>query len=63
MEETSAGKDASREWEFLPCWNQGDWGSPAKNRVRVQPAPGPEEFHAATGLSSAVPAIAQPRSG
>ncbi len=31
-------KDASREWELLPCWNQQDWGSPAKNRVRVQPA-------------------------
>src|SRR5512146_3348767 len=31
-------KDASREWELLPCWNQQDWGSPAKNRVRIQPA-------------------------
>ena len=30
--------DAKREWELLPCWNQQDWGSPAKNRVRVQPA-------------------------
>jgi hypothetical protein len=30
--------DARREWELLPCWNQQDWGSPAKNRVRVQPS-------------------------
>jgi hypothetical protein len=29
--------DAGREWELLPCWNQQDWGSPALNRVRVQP--------------------------
>jgi hypothetical protein len=27
-----------REWELLPCWNTQDWGSPAKNRVQVQPA-------------------------
>lgn len=30
--------DPEREWELLPCWNQQDWGSPALNRVRVQPA-------------------------
>jgi len=30
--------DAEREWELLPCWNQHDWGSPARCRVRVQPA-------------------------
>lgn len=30
--------DPLREWELLPCWNQQDWGSPALNRVRVQPA-------------------------
>lgn len=29
---------AERTWELLPCWNQQDWGSPALNRVRVQPA-------------------------
>jgi hypothetical protein len=29
---------AERSWELLPCWNQQDWGSPAKNRVQVQPA-------------------------
>jgi hypothetical protein len=27
-----------REWELLPVWSVQDWGSPAKNRVRVQPA-------------------------
>jgi hypothetical protein len=27
----------TREWELLPCWNQQDWGSPALNRVAVQP--------------------------
>ncbi|GAB4113515.1 MAG: hypothetical protein Kow001_15080 [Acidobacteriota bacterium] len=27
-----------REWTLEPCWNQQDWGSPALNRVRVQPA-------------------------
>jgi len=26
-----------RTWQLLPRWNQQDWGSPAKNRVRVQP--------------------------
>lgn len=29
--------DAGREWELLPVWNQQDWGSPALNRVRLQP--------------------------
>lgn len=29
--------DAGREWELLPCWDQQVWGSPAINRVRVQP--------------------------
>ncbi|HYM07913.1 MAG TPA: cellulase-like family protein, partial [Terriglobales bacterium] len=28
---------AGRTWELLPRWNQQLWGSPAKNRVRVQP--------------------------
>jgi len=28
---------ADRTWELLPCWNQQVWGSPARNRVRVQP--------------------------
>ncbi len=28
---------AEREWTLLPQWNQQDWGSPAKCRVRVQP--------------------------
>lgn len=27
-----------RTWELLPVWSVQDWGSPAKNRVRVQPA-------------------------
>ncbi len=30
--------DAEREWELLPVWNQQIWGSPALNRVAVQPA-------------------------
>lgn len=30
--------DPQREWELLPVWNQQSWGSPALNRVRVQPA-------------------------
>jgi hypothetical protein len=30
--------DPTREWELLPVWDQQDWGSPALNRVRVQPA-------------------------
>jgi len=29
--------DPTREWELLPCWSVQDWGSPALNRVRVQP--------------------------
>jgi hypothetical protein len=29
--------DAQREWELLPEWSVQDWGSPARNRVRVQP--------------------------
>ena len=24
-------------WELIPCWNTQDWGSPALNRVQVQP--------------------------
>lgn len=24
-------------WDLIPCWNTQDWGSPAKNQVRVQP--------------------------
>ncbi len=27
-----------REWTLEPCWNQQDWGSPALNRVQIQPA-------------------------
>jgi hypothetical protein len=30
--------DPRREWEILPPWNQQDWGSPARVRVRVLPA-------------------------
>jgi hypothetical protein len=29
--------DPEKEWELLPVWNQQDWGSPALNRVQVQP--------------------------
>ncbi|WP_404425101.1 cellulase-like family protein [Nibricoccus sp. IMCC34717] len=29
---------APREWELIPCWNQQDWGSPARVKVRVQPS-------------------------
>ncbi|MCC5841836.1 MAG: cellulase [Opitutales bacterium] len=29
--------DPHREWELLPCWDQQDWGSPARTRVRIQP--------------------------
>jgi hypothetical protein len=32
-----ASADPHREWELLPCWSVHDWGSPALNRVRVQP--------------------------
>lgn len=27
-----------RTWELIPVWSVQDWGSPAKNRVQVQPA-------------------------
>ena len=30
--------DPQREWELLPVWNQQVWGSPALNRVSIQPA-------------------------
>ncbi len=30
--------DPHKEWELLPCWNQQAWGSPALNRVHVQPS-------------------------
>lgn len=30
--------DPQREWELLPVWNQQAWGSPAFNRVKIQPA-------------------------
>ena len=29
--------DPEKQWELIPCWNQELWGSPAINRVRVQP--------------------------
>ncbi|WPJ95847.1 cellulase-like family protein [Coraliomargarita algicola] len=29
--------DAKAEWTVKPCWNQQDWGTPARNRVQVQP--------------------------
>jgi Sugar-binding cellulase-like len=29
--------DPEKEWELIPCWTQEVWGSPAINRVRVQP--------------------------
>lgn len=25
-------------WELIPCWDTQDWGSPAKNKVQVQPS-------------------------
>jgi Sugar-binding cellulase-like len=28
---------SGRTWELVPVWTVQDWGSPAKNRVRVQP--------------------------
>jgi hypothetical protein len=31
-------RDPHAEWTILPCWNQQNWGSPAKNRVTVQPS-------------------------
>ncbi len=30
-------QDPTKVWTILPCWNQQDWGSPARNRVQVQP--------------------------
>ncbi len=30
--------DPNKEWELLPHWNQQEWGSPALNRVIVQPS-------------------------
>lgn len=30
--------DPSKLWELLPPWNQNSWGSPALNRVQIQPA-------------------------
>ena len=33
-----AARDPLKEWELLPLWNQEDWGSPALNRVTVQPS-------------------------
>lgn len=30
--------DPQREWELLPVWTQQSWGSPALNRVSIQPA-------------------------
>ena len=30
--------DPEKTWELIPVWSVQDWGSPAKNRVRVQPA-------------------------
>lgn len=32
----AANPDAT--WELIPCWDTQDWGSPAKNKVQVQPA-------------------------
>ena len=29
--------DAHKNWKILPCWNQQDWGSPARNEITVQP--------------------------
>ena len=29
--------EPGKTWELLPVWTVQDWGSPAKNRVRVQP--------------------------
>jgi hypothetical protein len=31
-------RDAAREWTVIPCWNQQDWGSPARVRIQIQPA-------------------------
>jgi len=27
----------TRRWTIKPCWNQHQWGSPARNQVQVQP--------------------------
>lgn len=27
----------TKAWDLIPCWDQQDWGSPAANRVQVQP--------------------------
>lgn len=29
--------DPTATWTIKPCWNQQMWGSPAKNRVQIQP--------------------------
>jgi hypothetical protein len=29
--------DPGRTWELVPVWTVQDWGSPAKNKVQVQP--------------------------
>jgi len=29
--------EPERTWELVPVWSVQDWGSPAKNKVRVQP--------------------------
>jgi len=44
--------DARREWELVPCWNQQDRGSPAKNRVRVRPRSTSSSRAAATAACS-----------
>ena len=31
-------RDPERDWELLPVCNQQDWGSPALNRIRIQPS-------------------------
>jgi hypothetical protein len=30
--------DPDRSWELVPCWNQQDWGAPARVSVCVKPA-------------------------
>ncbi|MEX0324944.1 MAG: cellulase-like family protein [Puniceicoccaceae bacterium] len=29
--------DPEATWTVLPAWNQNDWGTPARNRIQVQP--------------------------
>ena len=29
--------DPNKEWTLLPVWSVNDWGSPALNKIRVQP--------------------------